>query len=46
MPLLKMSHDFSHRFSGLFRTQRTPNNEDTDTLEVPGWEEVRAGKVL
>lgn len=42
--MLKVFGDFSHRLSGSFRTQKTPNNEDTDILE--GWEEVRAGKLL
>lgn len=42
--MLKVFDDFSHRLTGSFRTQKTPNNEDTDILE--GWEEVRAGKML
>lgn len=41
-----MFDDFSHRFSGSFRTQKTPNNEHTDILEVQGQEEARAAKKL
>lgn len=41
---LKVFDDFSHRFSGSFRTQKTPNNKDTYTAQ--GWEEVRVGKML